>query len=400
MDKKEDRDKENLEDPKPDPSTANQNLSQDVDTLQRQEVLLNASMEALMKRNHEKLEDMEKKHKIYVEEFKDFCEKHEMVKGYKNFDAGIVIASGSEEEEVKDENFVKLKALFDLTVGNIKRAHRKISRFKSAESKKIHGLEPKIHALVAEGDRDYTDYDNADQGEIKKISFLDCLKEFDESDAAIGYETLKSLKTRAINHGINLSCLVINMMFLKLETEGLREKFQILGDSLKWASQGEKTVVIRRFLDLLDTADAIMSHWKNNESLERKAVLMLEEEEAAGFEGNIDLELGEETDIFFGLLKEIFRLELFWIHPGLPDSIKTKLKDYAFPLLVADMEQCEEALKWLELDVKLSEPCTFNFREDHQTFMETDDYKSMESKINELWNRIQESEKEKEQKLE
>ncbi|EEF35280.1 conserved hypothetical protein [Ricinus communis] len=406
MDKKEDKDKENLGDPKPEPSATNQNLSQDVETLQRQGVLLDASTEALIKRYHEKLDDMEKKHKIYVEAFKDFCEKNEMlemlemIKGDKSFDAGIAIASGSEEEEVNDEKFVQLSALFDLTVyGNINRAHRNISRFKSAESKEIHGLEPKIHALVTEGDRDYTDY-NADQGEIKKISFLDCLKDFDESDAAVGYETLKSLKTRAINHGKDLSRLVINLMFLESDTEGLRAKFQILGDLLKWASQGERTVVIRRFLDLLHTADAIMSHWKNNKSLEQKAVLVLEEEEAAGSEGSIDRELGEETDVFFGLMKEIFRLELFWVHPGLPDSIKTKLKDYAFPLLVADMKRCEEALKWLELDVKLSKPCTFKFREDHQTFMETDDYKAMESKINELWNGIQESEKEKEQKLE
>ncbi|EEF35281.1 conserved hypothetical protein [Ricinus communis] len=400
MDKKEDKNRKNLEDPKPEPFTANQNLSQDVGTLQRQEVLfLNARMEALMTKNHEKSEDMKKEHR---EIFEDFYEKRERVKGDKRYDAWIVIGSGSEgeEEEEEEENFDKLKALLNATVNsNIKQLYDKISRFKSAESKEIHGLEHKIHALLNDGDQDYTDFKNADQGESNKISFLDCLKKFDESDAAVDYETLKSLKTRAINHGKHLSHLVIILMFLKLNTEGVRAKLQVLGDSLKWVSQDENSVVINRFLDLLHTADTIMSHMKENESLERKAMLMLEEEEAAGFEGNINQELQEDgTDRpILGLLKEICRLELFWMHRGLPDSIKTSVMDDTFPMLVSDMEKCEDALKWLELDVRY--PRAFIFREDHQTGMESDDYKAMESKINELWNGIQESEKEKEQKL-
>ncbi|EEF35207.1 conserved hypothetical protein [Ricinus communis] len=113
-------------------------------------------------------------------------------------------------------------------------------------------------------------------------------------------------------------------MFLNSKTEGVRAKFQVLGDSLKWVSQGEDSVVIKRFLDLLHTTDTIMSHKKENESLERKAMLMLEEEEAAGFEGNINQELEEDvTDKpILGLLKEICRLELFWMIEDCPIRLR------------------------------------------------------------------------------
>ncbi|EEF38077.1 conserved hypothetical protein [Ricinus communis] len=259
---------------------------------------------------------------------------------------GTVIASGSKEQV----NFEKLKALLDAPVNcSIRQLHDKINRFSSEESMAIQGPEFKIQALLHDGDQDYKDFKNADQGESKKISFLDCLKEFDESDD-VGYETLKALKTRAVNHGKDIFYMIIVLMFLKSKTDGLMAKFQVFGDALKWVFQGENTVVVKRLLHLLQIADPIMSHKKEDESKKQKAVLILGEEEAEGlFGGTIDQELEHDfTDNpILELLKVIFRLELFWTGDSKMPSVEE-----AIPKLEADMEKCEEASGRIELELK------------------------------------------------
>ena len=100
-----------------------------------------------------------------------------------------------------------------------------------------------------------------------------------------------------------------------------------------------------------------------------------------GYEGinNQELEQDVTDGIFLALLKEIFRLELFWMHRVFPDS-KMSLMKNVYPLMVTDLETFGQAMESLEV---------------MKSIMETHDYEAMDLKINELWDQIEELEKEK-----
>ncbi|EEF38078.1 conserved hypothetical protein [Ricinus communis] len=132
MDKKEDKGKDNLEDPEPKSPASDENISQDNDTLQKQQKsktdalpLNDASSEALLKTTHE--------------------DQKENIK--------------NPEEALNNCNDWDCDCKW-----NIKQLHDKINRFNSEESMAIQGLESKIQALLHEGDQDYKDFKNADQG--------------------------------------------------------------------------------------------------------------------------------------------------------------------------------------------------------------------------------------------
>ena len=109
--------------------------------------------------------------------------------------------------------------------------------------------------LHEDEDKDFKHDDN--QGESKRISFLDCLKKSDGSYD--NYCALKVLKTQAINQEKSFSQSVINLIVLMSEDDQGMAKFQVIGDALKWVSQGENLVVIKRIVDLLHTLDVKLS---------------------------------------------------------------------------------------------------------------------------------------------
>ncbi|XP_050238997.1 uncharacterized protein LOC126688374 [Mercurialis annua] len=258
----------------------------------------------------------------------------------------------------------------------------KLTRFKG-RVKRIEGLEPKIHALLQPGDQDNYFNEEDYRKEGKNTSFLDYLKLFEESNVDNGYETLISLKTRAVNQGKNLSRKLIHVIFMMSMCEEIMFKLEFLGDSLSWIGEGENTVVVKRFIDLLHVADHVMVT-KIKESLEGEA--MLDETQAAAHD--------HSDDLIFLLLKEICRLELFWTRRGLPDPEMSIMED-VFLSMASDIRDCEEGLAMFKTHfIELVEEGTFDFEEeDFLTMKQKDEYKAMELEMNKLWNRIEESEK-------
>ena len=172
----------------------------------------------------------------------------------------------------------------------------------------------------------------------------------------------------------------------------LMGKFKVIATSLKWLylSGENNSVVIQRIVAMLNKADTEMR--KKMESMKTLApfkvlgAVIIE----SWFEIKDQELVEDDTDVYvIELLKNILRLECFWVHRGLPDS-KMSVKD-AFPSLLADQKEFEEALETVELGIKYLTGPNVNMKE-------TNEYKAMDSKINELWNRIEESEKEKGQK--
>ncbi|XP_050203856.1 uncharacterized protein LOC126653901 [Mercurialis annua] len=260
----------------------------------------------------------------------------------------------------------------------------KLTRFKG-KGKRIEGLELKIHAVLQTGDQD--NYFNKEdyQKEGKNISFLDYLNLFQESNVNHDYETLTSLKTRAVIQGKNLSRKLIHVIFMMSMCGEIMFKLEALGDSLSWIGEGENTVVVKRFIDLLHAADDVMVK-KIKESLKGEAVVMLDETKAA--------EHDHSDDLIFLLLKEICRLELFWTRRALPDPEMSTMED-AFLSMASDMRDCEEGLEMFKTHfIELVQEGAFGFEEeDFLTMKQKDEYKAMELEMNKLWNRIEESEK-------
>ncbi|EEF31127.1 conserved hypothetical protein [Ricinus communis] len=306
-------------------------------------------------------------------------------------------------------NFENLKALLDTPVTNIKRLHEKINRF-SLRDKRFKGLEAKMLALLHEDeDKDFKN----DEGERKR-SFLDLLKECDESDA--GSKALRELKIKAVNLGINLSRLVVDLMFLDSVPVDydMLVKFQVLATSLTWIFEGENSVVLRRIFDLIVTANGELRKMKESKKAQMSMAVMIEEEwfiksrykeelmieEAGSQRMNQEQEglIEDHADKpILLLLKGILCLECFWMHRGLPNS-KISLKN-AIPLLEAEILKCEEALKLIKDKVKdLIKIYASWFGEEVLNMKQSDEYRAMDSKIYELWSRIEESDMEKVQK--
>ncbi|EEF42702.1 conserved hypothetical protein [Ricinus communis] len=141
---------------------------------------------------------------------------------------------------------------------------------------RIQGLEAKMRALLQEVvNNDF----KKDERETKK-SFLEWLKDCVESDD--DWETLKELKTRAVNHGIKLSHLLVDVIFLMSQNVKSLAKFEVLIASLEWEFQGENSVVICRIVDVLDTADRVTRKKKEAQyawlkSIKGKAGMMTDE---------------------------------------------------------------------------------------------------------------------------
>ncbi|EEF31647.1 conserved hypothetical protein [Ricinus communis] len=203
----------------------------------------------------------------------------------------------------------------------------------------IEGLEAKIHALFCQ-DEDQ-DFKN-DESESKRC-FLEWLKEFDGSDA--DKATLERLKNRAIVEGNNLSRHLVDTVFLMShhKYDEMLERIRVLETSLEWVLEGERSVVIHRVLEILRAPDIRLRNKNPFEMADCPGV------------GQGVIKMEDLDDIIFRLLKEIFRLELFWVHQRFPDSKDSFMG--AIPSLVDDIDECETVsveiatviVDWLEL---------------------------------------------------
>ncbi|EEF31646.1 conserved hypothetical protein [Ricinus communis] len=307
--------------------------------------------------------------------------------GTKRTFSGNVIHVGFEskgtkkaKEEEKRTDFKYLRALFKKHV-DIKFVEfdEKTIRFIN-EDKSIQGLEAKIHALLCQDDD--KDFKN-DKIKSKKC-FLEWLKEFDGSDA--DKETLKSLKNRAIVKGVNLSRALVDIMFFMSyeKYEEMLETFLVLEASLEWVLKGETSVVIHRILEILQTADIKLRNKKHSEMVDNPS---------AGKEV-ITLEIrGSFTDdMIFRLLKEIFRLELFWVHQGLPDS-KDSLMG-VIPSLAADIIECETVLIEVAAQIRDSVEIWLFGVFEAEELRETPEYEAVDAKIDQLWEKVEDYDKE------
>ncbi|XP_050203565.1 uncharacterized protein LOC126653670 [Mercurialis annua] len=308
-------------------------------------------------------------------------------------DSDFVSGVASQEIQEEQVGLNSLKAVFRSFISEELKVNQlidKLTRFKG-KVKSIEGLEPKIHVLLQTGDRDNFFHKEDYQEEGKNMSFLDYLSLFHESDLNDGYETLVSLRTRAVDQGKNLSRKLIHVIFMMSKAQETVFKLQALRDSLSWIGEGESTMVVNKFIDLLHTADIEM--FKKRGSLKRKAAVLCDETEAAvGCDETEAAEYDHSDYLIFFLLKEICRLELFWMHRGLPDPKMSMMTD-TFRSLEDGMRDCERQLKMFKSQyLNMVDGSAFGFQEeDFLSMRQKDEYKAMELKMGELWNGIEES---------
>ncbi|XP_050238781.1 uncharacterized protein LOC126688202 [Mercurialis annua] len=306
-------------------------------------------------------------------------------------DSDFVSGVASQEIQEEQVGLNSLKAVFrsfiseELTVDQL---IGKLTRFKG-KVKRIEGLEPKIHVLLQTGDQDYLFNKEDYQEEGKNMSFLDYLNLFNESSFDDGYETLISLRTRAVDQGKDLSRKLIHVIFMMSKAQENLFKLQALRDSLSWIGEGESTMVVNKFIDLLHTADIEMLRG----SLKRKAAVLCDETEAAMGRDETEAAGYDHSDyLVFFLLKGICRLELFWTHRGLPDPEMSMMAD-TFRSLEDGMRDCERELEMFKSQyLNMVDGSAFGFgEEDFLSMKQKDEYKAMELKMDELWNGIEES---------
>ncbi|EEF31126.1 conserved hypothetical protein [Ricinus communis] len=281
----------------------------------------------------------------------------------------------------KDKNFENLKALFHQpVVGNILTLHDHVTDLptKNMErNKNLQGKEARMYALLNKGeDKDFKN----DEGESKK-SFLEWLRECDESDDD-DWETLKDLKIKAVNLGINLSRLALDLKFLTTVDGDLYTKGLVLASALNWVfDEDENSVVVQTIYELLTTENVEIMAPETKESKQA----MIAEKWAKSIDESLIEDATDKPILLF--LSEVFRFECFWMHRGLPSS-KKSLK-YAIPSLVAEFHECEEAFKVVENEVKdLIKQYSDMYEQDLNMKKKSDEYKALESEIKEFWSRI------------
>ncbi|KAK4589572.1 hypothetical protein RGQ29_020225 [Quercus rubra] len=305
---------------------------------------------------------------------------------YENFNPGPRSDDSKETEELKKDEGDEYTANTEDISTNVERLEQDlrgmiaasiVEAFKKEEAGE--DFEQKMQTLMRECKERFKN--DRDDG---KKSLMEYIEECDIEVSDKEFRVLSVIKSHAFKVGINLSRLLVDLVFMMSGKEEFEAKIERFNSALEWiCTEDANSIVVKNIVILLDLAKTNVPKKGKWAGLEQTEIDESVQKESSNIRSQID-------DLFDQLLKKVLHLlldqflelalhlECIMSHPHLPKELNV-----AQSALECDLEQSKKKLNDIGKDINKLKVIS-SFKLEHTDVKETRDV--MECMIVELWN--------------